>query len=232
VRGLNETIRTIGMGDEERERFVAMLARCQATALKGEKAAAPIPLHAPAPTGPAPAPPPVESEPDTTIELIGPATFHTEYEGADGDWAGTDALPGGSTRADDRAPLPAGLEEDFEEIVIEGVAAEAAPEPVAPPPPENDAYLEAAQTLAMGTWVEFQNESGTRTRARLTWVSSVTGVYLFTDRKGMKVAERTPAGLAADFRRASARVMESVPLFDRAVSHLMKGLRRSPNPAP
>jgi hypothetical protein len=35
--------------------------------------------------------------------------------------------------------------------------------------------------------------------------------------------------LAADFRRGSARLMESVPLFDRAVSHLMQGLRRSPN---
>ena len=77
--------------------------------------------------------------------------------------------------------------------------------------------------------MEFVSESGARTRARLTWVSSVTGVYLFTDRRGMKVAERTTAGLALDFRRGSARLMESVPLFDRAVSHLMQGLRRTNN---
>ena len=105
------------------------------------------------------------------------------------------------------------------------------PEPAAPPAPapEHDAHVEAAQGLAIGTWVEFVSESGARTRARLTWVSSVTGVYLFTDRRGMKVAERTTAGLALDFRRGSARLMESVPLFDRAVSHLMQGLRRTNN---
>lgn len=125
--------------------------------------------------------------------------------------------------ADELTPRAPESASELEEIVLEGAAARTR-QPT-PPAPERDAHLEAAEQLAMGSWVEFTSEDGVRTRARLTWVSSVTGVYLFTDRKGIKAAERTPAGLAAEFRRGSARVMESVPLFDRALSQLVRGLR-------
>lgn len=227
VRSLNETVRSLSVPEEERERFVAALARCQAAALKGETVSDP-PTSPPVAAPNVPDPEPTVVEPDTAIELVGAASF-----GGPGD--------GGPAEDSDLVSVILGLpgcmpatsgspeEGDFEEIVIEGIAQEPVPEPVALVVPEHDAHLEAAQGLAMGTWVEFLSEGGARTRARLTWVSSVTGVYLFTDRKGMKVAERTTAGLAADFRRGSARLMESVPLFDRAVSHLMQGLRRSPN---
>ncbi len=229
VRSLNETIRTLSVPEDERERFVAVLARCQAAALKGETVSEPPTVPpAPVPAAPPDPEPTVVVEPDTAIELVGPASFAAPADGAraeDSDLVSVIlGLP--SSVPEVSASPPEG---DFEEIVIEGIAQEPVPEPVAPVVPEHDAHLEAAQGLAMGTWVEFLNENGTRTRARLTWVSTVTGVYLFTDRKGMKVAERTTAGLAADFRRGSARLMESVPLFDRAVSHLMQGLRRSPN---
>jgi hypothetical protein len=172
VRGLNETIRSVGIPDAERERFLAYLAQCQAAALRGE-------TIDPEPAG----------EPRPFPDALGPAP-------------------------------------EVEEIVIEGGSQGPAESEHAGAEPMDDEHTATARDLPMGTWVEFARESGTRARARLTWVSSVTGVYLFTDRKGMKVAERTPAGLAAEFRRGTARLMEAVPLFDRAVSHLMRGLRR------
>jgi hypothetical protein len=226
VRSLNETVRTLSVPEDERERFVAALARCQAAALKGEA----VPEPPTTPSAAAPPPPDLEPtvmEPDTAIELVGPATFDDPDASAPDHGGDLISAILGLPSNPPRTAAPA-EEGEFEEIVIEGLAQEPAPEPPAPAAPEHDAHLEAAQGLAMGTWVEFVSEGGHRTRARLTWVSSVTGVYLFTDRKGMKVAERTTAGLAADFRRGSARLMESVPLFDRAVSHLMQGLRRAP----
>jgi len=196
VRALNEAIQSLGLADDERERFLGMLSRCHAAALKGESVA-----------GPAGAPP---AEPDTLVE------------------PGPEGVPVAAASSGEALPAGVDPEAEFEEIVIEANADETVVEVAPPPQPEHDAHLEVAQNLALGTWVEFLGENGGRTRARLTWVSSVTGVYLFTDRRGMKVAERTPAGLAADFRRGSARVLEAVPLFDRAVSQLMKGLRRAP----
>jgi hypothetical protein len=91
-------------------------------------------------------------------------------------------------------------------------------------PNVNDEFTEMARALEKGSWVEFHETDGSTKRARLTWVSSVTNVYLFTDRNGLKAGDRTLNGLAADFRRGSAKVIDDIPLFDRAVSKLLDGL--------
>lgn len=108
-------------------------------------------------------------------------------------------------------------EADFEEIEITdaGLTGGAVDE---------DEHLYAARALKIGSWVEFTHEPGKVVRARLTWVSAVTGGYLFTNRKGLRVADTTPQGLAVEFRRGTARPLETVPLFDRAVSSLMDRL--------
>ncbi|MEQ8497339.1 MAG: DUF1631 family protein, partial [Gammaproteobacteria bacterium] len=89
---------------------------------------------------------------------------------------------------------------------------------------QEDEHLRAARALKIGAWVEFSHDPGKTVRARLTWVSAVTGGYLFTNRKGLRVADTTPQGLAVEFRRGTARPLETVPLFDRAVSSLMDRL--------
>ncbi len=114
---------------------------------------------------------------------------------------------------------------DDEEMLVEEITIEDVGEG-ATAPEEADDYLALAQSLQLGTWVEFCGDEGTKLRARLTWASSATRVYLFTDRKGLMAVERTPAGLAAEFRRAGATIIKRVPLFDRAVSGLMDGLKR------
>ncbi len=124
-------------------------------------------------------------------------------------------------------PEPAALPQaqDADEMLVEEITiADVGESAVAPE--DADEYLELAQSLQLGTWVEFCHDDGAKLRARLTWVSSATGAYLFTDRKGLMSVERTPAGLAAEFRRAGATVIKRVPLFDRAVSSLMDGLKR------
>ena len=82
---------------------------------------------------------------------------------------------------------------------------------------EEDEYTEIVRNLDVGSWVEFNHVDGSTTRARLTWSSPVTGRYLFTDRKGMKVADSTVHGLALEMKRGNVSIIEDVPLFDRII---------------
>ena len=90
-----------------------------------------------------------------------------------------------------------------------------------------DEYLVQARDLKQGGWVEFSQEDGSAVRAKLTWVSPVTGVYLFTNRQGLKTADKTLQGLAAELRSGTARLLDDAPLFERAVSSVIDGLRRT-----
>ncbi len=113
------------------------------------------------------------------------------------------------------------VESGIEEIILEGMAAEGSAEDV------NDGFTEMAAGLDIGNWVEFRQDGDSVRRARLTWISPTSGVLLFTDRQGLKVAEATSHGLAVEFRRGSAAPLEDVPLFDRAVGGLMSRLKGS-----
>lgn len=108
---------------------------------------------------------------------------------------------------------------DVEEIILD--ESEAEQETM------EDEFTEMVRSLQQGGWVEFDKESGETVRAKLTWISPVTGSYLFTNRKGLKEADMTLQGLATEFRRGSARPIDAVPLFDRAVSHMLDGLQQA-----
>ncbi len=106
-----------------------------------------------------------------------------------------------------------------DEIVIEGLDADAAYELE-----EEDDYTEIVRNLEVGSWVEFHHVDGATTPARLTWMSPVTGRYLFTDRKGMKVADATVHALAVELKRGNLAVIEDVPLFDRIIGTITEHL--------
>ena len=72
---------------------------------------------------------------------------------------------------------------------------------------------------------------GAKTPARLTWMSPVTGRYLFTDRKGMKVADATIHGLAVEMQRGNVAIIEDVPLFDRIIGTITEHLHADGAPA-
>jgi hypothetical protein len=81
--------------------------------------------------------------------------------------------------------------------------------------------------LQRGTWVEFAAE-GTRTRARLTWISPNKGVYLFTNPFSPAPAVSvSPEALAEQMRRGEARVIDDAPLTERAVDSMLATLKES-----
>jgi hypothetical protein len=87
--------------------------------------------------------------------------------------------------------------------------------------PLADRELRLARSLELGTWVEFESFLGTRKTLRLSWISQLRGVYLFTNRQGENAMTLAPASLAEHLRKGTARVLNQAPLTERAVAHLL-----------
>ena len=95
-----------------------------------------------------------------------------------------------------------------------------------------DHYLEIAQSLERGMWVEFEDEDGQLSFAKLAWVSPLRGTYLFTNRQGQKAMSMTSDELAQRFRADRARLVEAEPLIDRAFTNVMANIStKYPQPA-
>jgi hypothetical protein len=89
------------------------------------------------------------------------------------------------------------------------------------------ASLQAVQALKVGSWIEFIDEAGTRERAKLSWISPISGKYLFVNRRGLKVVDRTAFELATEVHNQRALILEEVPLFDRALDAIIDRLRNA-----
>jgi hypothetical protein len=136
------------------------------------------------------------------------------------DATNTDAVEADATVS---AAAPTATQSPVEEIVMSSgtVAPEVPEESYA----EDDEFLKAAREVKVGTWLEFADEQGNRERAKLSWISPISAKYLFVNRRGLKVCDKTVFALAAELRRGSTIVLEEVPLFDRALDAIVARLR-------
>lgn len=92
--------------------------------------------------------------------------------------------------------------------------------------PADDAGLLAVDQLRVGAWVEFQEDEENTLRCKLAAIIEATGKYIFVDRTGMKVQERSRTGLALEYRRGAVRTLDDTLLFDRALESVIGNLRR------
>jgi hypothetical protein len=92
--------------------------------------------------------------------------------------------------------------------------------------PADDAGLLQVDQLRPGCWVEFQEDDENTLRCKLAAIIDSTGKYIFVDRTGMKVLERSRTGLALEFRRGAVRALDDTLLFDRALESVLGNLRR------
>ncbi len=149
----------------------------------------------------------------------------------------SNATPPAATGQDDTpatlesAAPAAALQSPVEEVVLSS----GDPEPETPVEAlvEDDEYVRIVRELKVGTWIEFLGEDEQRERAKLSWISPISSKYLFVNRRGLKVCDKTVAALAIELRRGSAIVLEEVPLFDRALDAIVARLRSTHDaPAP
>lgn len=87
--------------------------------------------------------------------------------------------------------------------------------------------LQAVRELKIGAWIEFVDDTGGRERAKLSWISPISGKYLFVNRRGLKVVDRTALELATEVHKQRALILEEVPLFDRALDAIVDRLRKT-----
>lgn len=90
----------------------------------------------------------------------------------------------------------------------------------------DDESLVQVLRLTLGCWVEFREDEDNTLRCKLAAIIDATGKYIFVDRTGMKVQERSRAGLALDFRQGVVRVLDDTLLFDRALESVIDHLQR------
>ena len=120
--------------------------------------------------------------------------------------------------------------DDAAAVKAEALAAAMARAKPAPVPQEpataaaDDHFLEIAQGLERGAWIEFEGDGGQLAFARLAWVSPLRGTYLFTNRQGQKALSMTTEELANLFRNDHARLVEAEPLLDQAFTSVLQDL--------
>ncbi|MBS7663903.1 DUF1631 domain-containing protein [Pseudomonas lalucatii] len=131
-------------------------------------------------------------------------------------------LPAEAAEPDAAAPQMVAV---VEEIVLQA--------PGAPRPLEaevvladDDESLQQVDNLRVGSWVEFQEDDEHKLRCKLAAVIRPTGKYIFVNRTGMKVLEKSRMGLAVEFRRCAVRLLDDALLFDRALESVIGNLRR------
>ena len=118
--------------------------------------------------------------------------------------------------------------EVVEEIVLLAPGETRADEPEATLPDDDEAVLKVDE-LRVGSWVEIQEDEEHKLRCKLAAIIKPTGKYIFVNRTGMKVMEKTRMGLAVEFRRGAVRLLDDALLFDRALESVIGNLRRLKN---
>jgi hypothetical protein len=77
---------------------------------------------------------------------------------------------------------------------------------------------ESLHEALAGSWFEFHRDDGPAIRAKLSWEMPVGSKFLFVDQGGKEIAEKTLPELAGEIRLGQAVILESIPLFERALS--------------
>jgi len=126
---------------------------------------------------------------------------------------------------DGDAPQGPVMIEVVEEIVLIAPGEQFLNEPVSRLP-DDDAGLAQVDKLRLGGWVEIQEDEEHRLRCKLAAIVEPSGRYVFVNRTGMKVLEKTRMGLAVEFRRGSIRLLDDALLFDRALESVLGNLRK------
>lgn len=78
--------------------------------------------------------------------------------------------------------------------------------------------------LKRGTWIEFNQANGSRLRAKLSWVSPLKGMYLFTNPGASEALSIAPEALSRQLAAGVAKIIEESSLIDRAVDRMVTSL--------
>ena len=87
-------------------------------------------------------------------------------------------------------------------------------------------YLPAIDAIAIGQWVEFRLVNGSSFRCKLSAIIDEADCFVFVNRMGLKVIEKTRVDLAHEMRRGRLTILEQGALIDRALDAVVGSLRK------
>ncbi|SFR74782.1 Protein of unknown function [Marinobacter daqiaonensis] len=87
-------------------------------------------------------------------------------------------------------------------------------------------FLPAVDAIAVGQWVEFHLVNGSSFRCKLSAVIDEADSFVFVNRMGLKVIEKTRVDLAHEMGRGRLTVLEQGALIDRALDAVVGSLRK------
>ncbi len=79
----------------------------------------------------------------------------------------------------------------------------------------------------MGVWVEFLIEDEQSVRCKLAAKINAIDKYIFVNRQGVKVVEKTRLGLAQELKDETVKMISDGLLFSRALESVIGNLRDS-----
>ena len=100
------------------------------------------------------------------------------------------------------------------------------------PPPEpvgetvEPIHLATVDGLAEGRWVELMHDDQEKIRCKLATILNGGQRFVFVNRRGMKVAERTRHQMASEIERGELTVLEDSEVFDKALEAVIGNLRQ------
>ena len=91
----------------------------------------------------------------------------------------------------------------------------------------SSSWLEQVDRFAQGSWFEVSEANKPSYRCRLAAVIKAVDKYIFVNRNGMKVAEKTRQELALALQQGHFSILDDGMLFDRALESVIGNLRQS-----
>lgn len=88
----------------------------------------------------------------------------------------------------------------------------------------DDVSIDMIESLRVGSWLEF-HEAGKIVRCKLAALIRVTGKYIFVDRSGIKIADKSKTELLEMAQQGMVNILNDGLLFDRALESVIGNLR-------
>ena len=142
----------------------------------------------------------------------------------------SDINPDNENEAEDprkKAIIAELFENDAEEIVMASTSHDDKTTPEI-----DDAYWAMVQELKTGQWISLTDINGKTQKIKLAWKSDLLGECTFINWKFKVVADFSFNQLAAKLRSGQAELVNTLPIFERAIDAVVNTLQKSqPNPA-
>lgn len=87
-------------------------------------------------------------------------------------------------------------------------------------------HLPYIDAIEVGQWVEFSLVNGARFRCKLSAIIEDADCFVFVNRMGLKVIEKSRIDLAREMQRGRLTILEQGALIDRALDAVVGSLRK------